>query len=588
MFDPDNKKDVARLVAGIRKSRQKLGFHRDLRTKFQRQYVGRNYSREGSVKSVTPNLIEQFVSIYKRALAPILPTAFVTVSDRSLLGTRSKLQLGLNHLAREIDLQSTLELLVYDALMMVGIVKIGISRDEFRYRGFRHDTGQPFADHILFDDWVYDYAAKSWETMEYCGDRSFEPLDLVKDSFPEHADELQSMLLLRNSEFGEGRGDPVDRTMDGEQRVFDYIGIYQIWLPNDNLILIMPDSESGIRNIVLDVLEWEGPENGPYRQLGFESLPGSVMPLSPISTVFELAALHGALFRKSARQAENQKTVIAARRSSASDARKLISSDDMEVITADDPNMLKDFRFNGADPATLQMGQLVRGLFSEFSGNLQLLGGLSAQSDTLGQDRLLANNASERVKNMQKKMEIFTRGVFNDLAWWLFTDPRIDLPLVKPIPGSSESITVRFTAEDIEGDFLDYNIQIDPHSMVTRTPQEESQLLQRIFQTLVFPNQEQLLAQGVGVNLKSLLKRIGELENMKLVEEFLITVGPSALGKGTIGSPPRAQTASGGSAASSLSPNRDFQRDSGDLSSLLSMIGGQGSGGNGQSGQGFG
>jgi hypothetical protein len=576
-FDPENQRDVSRLVTAARKSRLKLGFHRELRNKFQREYLGKNYSDKGATQSVAPNDVEQFVAVHKQLLAPSVPAAFVTVRDQALLGTRSKLELGLNHLANEIDLETTFDLVVFDALLLMAVVKVGLTEKTFRYQGYRHDTGQPFVDHILQDDWVHDYGAKSWETVEYAGDQSFEPLELLKDTYPKHADSLSRVEYTNTNEDGDTRGDPVDRTLDGQERVTDYGSVWQLWLPQPNLIMVMAGDARGIRPLVLEWMEWQGPENGPYHMLGFETVPGSTIPLSPIATVFELAKLGGALFRKSSRQAENQKTVIAARRSAAADARKLISADDMEVVTADDPTLIKDFRLNGADPQTLQMGALVRQLFSQYSGNLNLTGGLAAQSDTLGQDELLVAASSQRIKRMQKKVKKFTKGVFRDLAFWLFTDPRIELPLVKPNPGAAQGIRMTLTPEDMEGDFLDYNIDVNPYSMQARTPQEELEVLAMTFERFVLPYREDYQRQGMTINWPKLLRRVAELTNQKTIDEFLMFTGVAAPPKQSVGSPPQTVRSSGAGAGGQGGNGRQFQQAGGDVASMMSMISGQGS-----------
>ncbi len=579
-FDPENTRDVSRLVKSVRQSRKQLGDHLKLRNAFQREYLGAHYSDQGSVKSVAPNLVEQFVSIHKRLLAPTAPSAFVNVRDQSLLGARSKLELGINHLVEEIDLESTLELTTYDALMLMAIVKVGITNETTSYDGYRHDEGQPFVDHILLNDWVHDYKAKSWETVEYAGDRSFEPLELLQETYPEHADALHRAEFTSGGETFDSQQDPVDRRAEGGERVSDYTGVWEFWLPREGLILVMPDSpnQGGVQNVVLEAIEWQGPEFGPYHMLGFEFVPGSTIPLSPIATVFALAKLHGALFRKSSRQAEHQKTVLGAGRGKAADATKLVNAGDMEVVTVDDPNLIKDFKFNGADPQTMQFGALTRDLFSKFAGNLELLGGLSPQSETLGQDRLLAENASERLKTMQKRVKAFTKGILRDLGWWLFTDPRIELPLVKPNPGSSQGIQLTLTAEDMEGDFLDYNIDVNPYSLQARTPDEEFNLLMQLVQGVIMPFSPQLQQQGMTVNFPVLLRRLAELKNMKPIDEFLMFTGSAAPSGERVGSPPEVikfpSAVSGGQGG----PSRNFQQAGGDMAALASMLSGQGAG----------
>ncbi len=580
-FDPENTRDVSRLVKSVRQSRRQLSDHLKLRNAFQQEYLGHHYSDQGSAKSVAPNLVEQFVNIHKRILAPTAPSAFVTVRDQALLGTRSKLELGIDHVVREIDLESTLELSVYDALLLMSIVKVGITDETSSYSGYRHDEGQPFVDHILLNDWVHDYKAKSWETVEYAGDRSFEPLELLQDTYPKHADALHRAEFTSGGETYDSQRDPVDRRAEGGERVSDYTGVWEFWLPREGLILVMPDSsgQGGVQSLVLEAKDWQGPEFGPYHMLGFEFVPGSTIPLSPIATVFDLAKLHGALFRKSSTQAEHQKTVLAARRgASAADAQKVAGAGDMEVVTADDPNMIKDFKFNGADPQTLQFGALCRQLFSTFSGNLELLGGLAPQSETLGQDKLLAENASQRLKTMQKRVQTFTKGILRDLGWWLFTDPRINLPLVKPNPGSSQGIQLTLTAEDMEGDFLDYNIDVNPYSLQARTPDEEFNLLMSLVQGVIMPFSDQLQQQGMSVNFPVLLRRLAELKNIKTIDEFLMFTGSAAPPDQRVGSPPEIIRFPGAASGGQGGPRRDFQQTGSDMTSMLNMISGQGGG----------
>lgn len=569
-FDRENQKAVNRLVGSLRWSYRQMAVHRNNRKDFQRQYLGRKYSTAGATKSVPVNLIEQFVNVYLRDLVPASPSAFVTARNASLSDVRTKLELGLNHLAREIDLETTLRFCVYDALMMMAVCKIGINAGQGARDsdGFLHDTGMPFVDHVLFDDLILDYAAKAWETMEYVGDGSEELLEEVRDLYPKHADALNATDFVGQSEEGDTPGDPVDRNPEQTERLNDYVRVWQVWIPGDNQIVLIPADSRGFRNIVLDQFEWQGPEAGPYRQLGFSPLPGSVIPLSPVSTLYEAVKLHDALFRKTARQAEHQKTVLMARRGSEKDARKLITAEDMEVITGDDPNMVKDFRFNGADPQTLQMAQMMRQLVSEAGGNTQLLGGLSPQSETLGQDKLLSAAASKRMASMQASVLKFTKQIFQDLAWWLHTDPLITLPLVTRIPGTDRQLTVNFTPEDREGDFLDYNIDVNPYSMQSRSPQEEFELLISVFQNFILPFEQQLAAQGMTVNFPAMIKRIAELTNLKSMDEVLMYTGASAQAPPTIGSPPRAQNKPQQRQDGQGGSQRQFQ----DMGSMMNML----------------
>ena len=65
------------------------------------------------------------------------------------------------------------------------------------------------------------------------------------------------------------------------------------------------------------------------------------------------------------------------------------TANDGEVILVNDANSLKEMRFGGPDQANLAFAIHAKATHSEIAGNLQTLGGLSPQADTLGQEQLL-------------------------------------------------------------------------------------------------------------------------------------------------------------------------------------------------------
>ena len=73
--------------------------------------------------------------------------------------------------------------------------------------------------------------------------------------------------------------------------------------------------------------------------------------------------------------------------------------------------------------------------FKMYAGNLDLLGGLSAQSETASQDKLLAGQANKLLDAMQRRVLAFTKQVVKSLAWYLWNDPFINMPLTRRVPG---------------------------------------------------------------------------------------------------------------------------------------------------------
>ena len=108
-------------------------------------------------------------------------------------------------------------------------------------------------------------------------------------------------------------------------------------------------------------------------------------------------------------------------------------------------------------------------LFSYITGNMDSLGGLAPSTQTIGQDKMLAKSASERLADMQERVVKATTGVIRDLAWYLWHDDSVELPLTKPI---TQKIQRDFTWDKFsrDGELFDYNIDITPYSLQSKSP----------------------------------------------------------------------------------------------------------------------
>ncbi|MFP3786273.1 hypothetical protein, partial [Burkholderia sp. SIMBA_024] len=72
-------------------------------------------------------------------------------------------------------------------------------------------------------------------------------------------------------------------------------------------------------------------------------------------------------------------------------------------------------------------------------------------------------NSSVRLSDMQGLVYHFTAKVCRDLAFFLHTDPLIELPLVKREEGRDRQVV--YSPEMREGDWMDYQLKIVPFSM---------------------------------------------------------------------------------------------------------------------------
>ncbi|MBN1457706.1 MAG: hypothetical protein JW912_07635 [Sedimentisphaerales bacterium] len=513
---------LKRLRQAIDYSRQKLQPFREQRYETIRQYVGFHYSDNGAADRVPINLLELAINIYTQQMAARSPKALVTTPFRQLKPIAANFELAINQLVKEIRFGDSLRLAVIDALFSVGIIKSGLERKaSVEIEGFLHDVGQPFADVISLDNWVHDTTATKFEQCQFMGDRYRLPLELVKQSKAfKNTDDLQA--TVKNS-YNEGGDSKSENLSHGSQTVsdeyVDHIELWDLWLPFENVLVTIPAEGEGKP---LRIVQWDGPETGPYHLLTFSPVPGNIMPLAPSALWMDLHDLANRMFRKLGRQAERQKTVLGVQSGSEDDGNRIIKVNDGEALRMDSPDRAREYKFGGIDQPSLAFLLQVKDLFAYLGGNLDSLGGLSPMADTLGQDQLLAQNASKRVADMQDRVIDFTKQIINSLGFYLWNDPLIELPLTKRVPGFEEiSVPVTFGPDSREGDFLDYNLDIEPYSMQHQSPQMKLQTLTQVFGQFIVPFAPMMAEQGIGVNFESLLKMISKYANVTELNDIL-------------------------------------------------------------------
>ena len=519
-----NKKKFDQLRESIEQCHEELRFQRNKRTEEIKQYVGSNYSIHGSPTKIPVNMLAMLVQTFSDNIVSSNPKASVTTPHPELKSSAGTLKLALDHLVDEINLQNTLSNAVLDAIFLMGIVKIGLNKSKtVELGGVSHDVGQVFVDCVNFDDFVYDTSAYSFEQCAFIGDRVKVSLDDVKKCGlykksvveklrPVSQREIDGNEKKRNSSFI-GRG---DKGMDSSYE--DKVQLWNIYMPKENVIVTMAD-DSAISE-PLAVAEWTGPELGPYRFLGFGSVPGNILPLSPVSIMLDLHEVTNAMYNKVISQATRQKSLLGYKPGS-KDAERIIDANDGESIVMEDPSSAKEFKVGGAEQVNMLFASQVRQLFSYSAGNLDAMGGLAQQADTAKQESLIKNSTNVRLNAMQTKVARFTKMILQDMAYYLWYDPLIKLPLVKRV--GEFKIPVVFDDNSKEGDFLEYNIDIEPYSLQAKTPGEK---IQAIFEALnqLSPYMQLMQQQGINIDFENLVDVLADYSNVNEIKNIFVNM----------------------------------------------------------------
>ena len=534
---PETYSDTRKLLDFVKYSRKALEPFRSNRMRALRQYVGSHYSDAGATFDVPVNMIELAVNIYMQNLAARAPQVLVLTNHIGLRASAEDFQYALNEMIRRIRFEESLRLAVFDSLFAMGIVKVGVT-DEQRHEqsGFMHDSNEPFVDAVAFDDWVHDPTAKRWDQIHFCGNRYEALLDDLKEDDANDKDAVKEAEKQADNEaklLDEGIYDSHGLTGEraGYFRPDSYkkrVTLWDLWIPREGKLITYAGLEA---HRPLRVVEWEGPENGPYHKLGYNIVPNNIMPLAPVSLWRDLHDLVNRIYNKLGQQAARQKTVLYVGGNAIDDGQRIVRAADGETVLVNNPSNIKEARFGGVDSQNLNFGIHIRDLFSYISGNLDTLGGLGTGAETLGQERLLSASASQRMASMQHQVVSFTKRVLRDVGWWMWHDPLIQIPIIRRIEGADIEVETGWPYQDDGnggevdvrlGEYNDYNFDIEPYSMRDQSPGERLQMLRKIWHEDLMPAMQFFQQQGVTLDPKKYLKKIAQYADLPELDEIIV------------------------------------------------------------------
>lgn len=471
--DYDPRKIAKSVAAGF----SRMEAFRKNRETLLKHYVGRWYGEREGQKATPVNLIYQATTTLVPNLVYADPKVAISSNFIAYREYASVLKLATNHLINEIRLRDTLRMAITDAIFMCGWIKTGICQkgESLDVEGVLMDVGQPYADRVDPDDMVVDPFARRLEEAIYIGNRYRIPKEVAKElriADPEVIDGMHSRMDMPSdvdvsmlsqttqSKSSMKAGEPVE-----------FVDLVDLWLPGEQAIATIPYSPDGSLpdGDYLRVVEYDGPERGPYHQLGFAWVPGNIMPAAPAGVWHDLHETTNRLARKVARQAERQKTVLAYEGSAQEDAADIIETSDGETVRVDNIDGIKEVNFGGVNERNYEYLSWAKENFSEMSMNIDLLSGTGTNEPTATQAEIVQANSSIRLADMQSIVYHFTADVCKDLAFFLHTDPLIELPLVKRTREGGEQQVV-YTPEMREGDWMDYQLSVVPFSMARQDP----------------------------------------------------------------------------------------------------------------------
>ena len=227
------------------------------------------------------------------------------------------------------------------------------------------------------------------------------------------------------------------------------------------------------------------------------------------------------IYRKLSKQAVSKKSVAGVLGGTDEEINRIKMANDGEAVRVAGAKIEK-LDIGGVDSGNLAFFLQNRDLFSLLAGNLDSLGGLSPQSETATQDKLINEAANARIAAMADRTVEFCKAIFSRLAWYAWTDPiRVRKFRKYASRELNLGVDVQWTPETRDGDFLDYNFDIAVFSMQEDSPAVRLQKLTNVFNTFVLPAFDIFREQGASIDAKQLMDFIAKNANLPILTDIV-------------------------------------------------------------------
>jgi hypothetical protein len=300
------------------------------------------------------------------------------------------------------------------------------------------------------------------------------------------------------------------------------VWLIDLWLPDEGVVVTIPPDGQGKK--VMRTVDYDGPENGPYDMLAYKYFPETVIPIPPVFGWLGLNNIINRLVRKMRDQAQREKKILLYERGSSDDADMIRQSPDGDTIGIRDVGSVKEVEFGGVSNTNMPFVAWLEEQYSIQGGNLYTLGGRSTQADTLGQEQMLMASASKHLQDMILQVHHFTRTIIKKMAWHLWSDPLIQVPVIKQLGGFK--LKVSYTPEVKEGEFFDYGFDIEPYSMTMMSPDMRYQRLMQLIGQVVLPTAQIAASQGSMLNVSELVHEAARFLDVRNLDNWYITGMP--------------------------------------------------------------
>lgn len=520
-----------RLFKSIETSYKAMDPFRNLTRRLVEQYAGSGYG-DSKQREVMINLTNQTIDAYTMSLVANRPRTMVTTRQQPLTYFAKQYELAVNHLIEEIGLEYTLRQWVMDAFFCVGIIKVHMADSGLIQLepDTWMDPGQPFASNIALDNFVFDASATKWSEVKFAGDAYrvcyYELANMGFD--PEIIEQLKPTSKYN---VDHDRLDQISKGSVVDPDEFEpMIDLIDVWIPKDGMIHTFAIKDKRAmqlnRTAPLASMPWSGPEGGPYHLLGFNDVPENIMPTSPALHLESLNRLINNIMRKQRNRANAAKNIHLYTPEGSDDAARIQQGSDDQFIKKEAQSDIDTVKIGGVDLEMEHFRLALMDMYDRMAGNLTAMLGLGAQADTVGQEQLIHSAASKKEAQMQYRVVDGSTRIIRDLGKMLWEDQFKTIPGRLPIEGAQGySIDASWTPGDREGQFEDYDFEVDVYSLPYRSPASVVQSINGVVDRLSAMS-PLLQAQGGSINMQKLVDLYSDLLNIPQLKSVVDFTAP--------------------------------------------------------------
>lgn len=453
---------------------------RRARLMFIRSYVGQYYDRDkGRIGSEPLNLIFNAIRVLVPNLVSNFPKTNVSSPYLPYRDYGKTLGLALDFNAKQINIRDVYRRGIVDALFTMGIFKTGLasSNDAVSFGDdLDIDPGEIYTRNVDFDNFVFDPTIRGdMSEASFTGDRIIVPRrELLESGLYNNSmvEQLPALQARDHTDRTRRVSELSRRNITSHAFLEEEVEVLELWVPAANAIVTVPGSRDVTFEDYMRVTDYVGDPDGPYTMLSFTPpVPGNPLPVAMVGVWHDLHVMANNMAVKVMDQADRQKDVVVYKPSSADDAVELRDAADGEAIAVEDPDGVKTVSFGGQKQSNeLHLMQL-QGWFNQMAANPQGVGGQDLRADSATEAGILNQNANIGLNDMQDLIYIAGAKEAAKRAFYLHTDPLINLPLVRreivqtPLGFEHQDIQIFLTPEARRGDFLDFAFEFEQDSM---------------------------------------------------------------------------------------------------------------------------